>query len=208
MATGGGSPGGRKEEDFRHTCSLCMEPYRGRRPKLLPCFHTFCLPCLTALQLSVTAAAGTNHTDRGRLSVTAAAGTNHTDRGRLSVTAADDTNHTDCGRLSVTAAADTIHTDSGRPSCQEEQEEQSDSGKDDGNTKGAGNNSSSESTDAKTEDDVGSSQSDVDKPPVVTFPCPTCRTPVVIPKGGVACLQVSVCTSSPENGHLPTFLQL
>ena len=54
MATGGAPT--RKEEDFRHTCSLCMEPYRGRSPKILPCFHTFCLPCLTALQDSVTIA--------------------------------------------------------------------------------------------------------------------------------------------------------
>ena len=54
MATGGASA--KKEEDFRHTCSLCMEPYRGRSPKILPCFHTFCLPCLTALQDSVTTA--------------------------------------------------------------------------------------------------------------------------------------------------------
>ena len=54
MATGGTPT--RKEEDFRHTCSLCMEPYRGRSPKILPCFHIFCLPCLTALQDSVTIA--------------------------------------------------------------------------------------------------------------------------------------------------------
>ena len=54
MATGGTPT--RKEEDFRHTCSLCMEPYRGRSPKILPCFHTFCLPCLTALQDSVSIA--------------------------------------------------------------------------------------------------------------------------------------------------------
>ena len=54
MATGGVPT--RKEEDFRYTCSLCMEPYRGRSPKILPCFHTFCLPCLTALQDSVTIA--------------------------------------------------------------------------------------------------------------------------------------------------------
>ena len=55
MATGGASA--KKEEDFRNTCSLCMEPYRGRSPKILPCFHTFCLPCLTTLQDSVTTAA-------------------------------------------------------------------------------------------------------------------------------------------------------
>ena len=50
MATGGTPPSeNMKSDDFRHCCSLCMEPYRGRCPKLLPCFHTFCLPCLTAL---------------------------------------------------------------------------------------------------------------------------------------------------------------
>ena len=58
MATGGAPT--RKEEDFPHTCSLCMEPYRGRSPKILPCFHTFCLPCLTALQDSVTLATPEN----------------------------------------------------------------------------------------------------------------------------------------------------
>ena len=38
-----------KGDDFRHYCALCMEPYRGRTPKLLPCFHTFCQLCLTSL---------------------------------------------------------------------------------------------------------------------------------------------------------------
>ncbi|KAL8562459.1 hypothetical protein ACOMHN_008604 [Nucella lapillus] len=38
-----------KSSDFRH-CSLCLESYsRSRTPKLLKCFHTFCLPCLTTL---------------------------------------------------------------------------------------------------------------------------------------------------------------
>lgn len=63
MATGGAST--RKEEDFRHTCGLCMEPYRGRTPKILPCFHTFCLPCLTALQASVTIATPRNPPEDG-----------------------------------------------------------------------------------------------------------------------------------------------
>ena len=54
MATGGVTT--RKEEESRHTCSLCMEPYRERSPQILPCFHTFCLPCLTTLQDSVTPA--------------------------------------------------------------------------------------------------------------------------------------------------------
>ena len=39
----------KKTDNFRHTCGLCMESYHGRNPKILPCFHTFCLPCLTAL---------------------------------------------------------------------------------------------------------------------------------------------------------------
>ena len=54
MATGGVPT--RKEEDSRHTCSLCMEPYRERSPQILPCFHTFCLPCLNTLQDFVTSA--------------------------------------------------------------------------------------------------------------------------------------------------------
>ena len=39
MATGGAPT--RKEVD-RHTCSLCMKPYRGRSPEILPYFHTIC----------------------------------------------------------------------------------------------------------------------------------------------------------------------
>ena len=35
--------------DSRVTCCVCLEPYRGRRPKLLPCLHTLCLPCLNQL---------------------------------------------------------------------------------------------------------------------------------------------------------------
>ncbi|KAK7490551.1 hypothetical protein BaRGS_00018154, partial [Batillaria attramentaria] len=37
--------------DSRVVCSVCLEPYRGRQPKLLPCFHTFCLPCLSQIAL-------------------------------------------------------------------------------------------------------------------------------------------------------------
>ncbi|KAK7473863.1 hypothetical protein BaRGS_00034914, partial [Batillaria attramentaria] len=45
MATGGVG----ESVDSRVVCSVCLEPYRGRQPKLLPCFHTFCLPCLSQL---------------------------------------------------------------------------------------------------------------------------------------------------------------
>ncbi|KAK7107067.1 myosin heavy chain, clone 203-like [Littorina saxatilis] len=45
MATGGVDP----DLDHRKTCSICLESFRGRHPKLLPCFHTFCLPCLRQL---------------------------------------------------------------------------------------------------------------------------------------------------------------
>ena len=41
MATGGERTSGRL------TCAVCLEKYR--RPKLLPCFHTFCLTCLESL---------------------------------------------------------------------------------------------------------------------------------------------------------------
>ncbi|XP_076468550.1 uncharacterized protein LOC143299231 isoform X2 [Babylonia areolata] len=38
------------DDHCRECCSLCMEMYsRERGPKILPCFHTFCLPCLAAL---------------------------------------------------------------------------------------------------------------------------------------------------------------
>ena len=44
-------------DDFREFCSLCLECYQGRTPKILPCFHTFCLPCLTALVAAILAKA-------------------------------------------------------------------------------------------------------------------------------------------------------
>ncbi|XP_076456788.1 uncharacterized protein LOC143291074 [Babylonia areolata] len=50
------------ERDVRLSCSLCMESYRGRSPKILPCYHTFCLPCLIALEASA-AAAGSSAPD-------------------------------------------------------------------------------------------------------------------------------------------------
>ena len=40
MATGG-EPA---VEVNKLTCAICLEKYR--RPKLLPCFHTFCQSCL------------------------------------------------------------------------------------------------------------------------------------------------------------------
>ncbi|XP_070209010.1 paramyosin-like isoform X2 [Littorina saxatilis] len=45
MATSGGD----SVLDSRYTCSICLEPFKGRHPKILTCFHTFCLPCLTQL---------------------------------------------------------------------------------------------------------------------------------------------------------------
>ncbi|XP_025098760.1 uncharacterized protein LOC112566674 isoform X3 [Pomacea canaliculata] len=42
---------GSAPDDERSTCSVCLEPYKGRNPKLLPCFHTFCLPCLKDLEV-------------------------------------------------------------------------------------------------------------------------------------------------------------
>lgn len=37
--------------DVATICSVCLEPYQGRTPKLLPCFHTFCVPCLKDLEM-------------------------------------------------------------------------------------------------------------------------------------------------------------
>ena len=30
----------------RVTCNVCFEPLKGRQPKILPCLHSFCSPCL------------------------------------------------------------------------------------------------------------------------------------------------------------------
>ncbi|KAL8602042.1 hypothetical protein ACOMHN_007312 [Nucella lapillus] len=40
---------GEKEMDSRFICLVCLERYGGREAKLLPCSHTFCLPCLADL---------------------------------------------------------------------------------------------------------------------------------------------------------------
>lgn len=47
MATGGAA-------DDPHVCGVCLESYRGRNPKLLPCYHTFCLSCLRDLKTRAT----------------------------------------------------------------------------------------------------------------------------------------------------------
>ncbi|KAK7507171.1 hypothetical protein BaRGS_00001106 [Batillaria attramentaria] len=49
MASGGKNTAG--TEVNRLTCSVCLEPFR--QPRLLPCFHTFCTPCLQELADSV-----------------------------------------------------------------------------------------------------------------------------------------------------------
>ena len=36
---------------IRASCAVCLEPLDGRHPKVLPCFHTFCSPCLDKLVL-------------------------------------------------------------------------------------------------------------------------------------------------------------
>ena len=43
MATGGST----KSSQGRLICAICLETYR--RPKLLPCYHTFCQACLESL---------------------------------------------------------------------------------------------------------------------------------------------------------------
>ncbi|KAK7492581.1 hypothetical protein BaRGS_00016247, partial [Batillaria attramentaria] len=45
MATGGA--GGAEAVRSKLECAICLEPYR--RPKLLPCFHTFCQACLQSV---------------------------------------------------------------------------------------------------------------------------------------------------------------
>ncbi|XP_025084693.1 uncharacterized protein LOC112558469 isoform X3 [Pomacea canaliculata] len=48
--------------DIRVTCSVCLESYSGRQPKLLSCHHTFCLQCLSFIaQTSGCADDGSNN---------------------------------------------------------------------------------------------------------------------------------------------------
>ncbi|XP_025098012.1 tripartite motif-containing protein 45-like isoform X2 [Pomacea canaliculata] len=53
----------KRGSDLRLSCSLCMESYRGRTPKLLPCFHTFCLPCLENIVVTATSKKSASHAD-------------------------------------------------------------------------------------------------------------------------------------------------
>ena len=161
MATGA-AENKMKSDDFRHTCGLCMEPYsRGRSPKLLPCFHTFCLPCLTSLAENVTST-----TTRGE------------NRGRTEEEAAD-----------TTADGETRKGDGHEETAvgveeklQEEEEEMEEENEDGEQGKG-------EKTRGEGDDDEGKGEKASD--PGDVFLCPTCRAPVTVPKGGVAALQVS-----------------
>eukprot|EP00745_Piridium_sociabile_P002049 TRINITY_DN11222_c0_g1_i3.p1 TRINITY_DN11222_c0_g1~~TRINITY_DN11222_c0_g1_i3.p1 ORF type:complete len:147 (-),score=29.85 TRINITY_DN11222_c0_g1_i3:47-487(-) len=145
MASGGPSGQKGKEVDLHHTCGMCMEPLRRRSPKLLPCFHSFCLVCLTALEKSVTSAKHEAAT----------------------------------------------HDDSGQKEAQTEQQPQADS--DHGDSEATppplseGSSPLNDVTQAGS-DDVSASPEEVAQ---VRFPCPTCRTLVDIPEGGVAAFQVS-----------------
>ena len=161
MATGA-AENKMKSDDFRHTCGLCMEPYsRGRSPKLLPCFHTFCLPCLTSLAENVTST-----TTRGE------------NRGRTEEEAAD-----------TTADGETRKGDGHEETAvgveeklQEEEEEMEEENEDGEQGKG-------EKTRGEGDDDEGKGEKASD--PGDVFLCPTCRAPVTVPKRGVAALQVS-----------------
>lgn len=43
-----------KEDDLHKCCSLCMDPLKGKRPKVLPCLHTFCSECISKLIVKAT----------------------------------------------------------------------------------------------------------------------------------------------------------
>ena len=164
MASGGADK--KKEDDFRHTCGLCMEPYRGRTPKLLPCFHTFCLPCLTALAENVTTAS-----NRGK-------------------------NEEETTDKTLEGEGEKADGSEGTAAVQEKREDGEDT--EDGEQEkkeetGDGEQEKEEETGGVGDDDgekgekagVTSSHGDA------VFLCPTCRSPVTVPQGGVAALQVS-----------------
>ena len=179
MATGA-AENKMKSDDFRHTCGLCMEPYsRGRSPKLLPCFHTFCLPCLTSLAENVTST-----TTRGE------------NRGRTEEEAADTTadGETRKGDGHEEAADTTADGETGKGDgheetavgveemLQEEEEEKEEENEDE--EQGKGEETRGEGDDDERKGEKASDPGDV-------FLCPTCRAPVTVPKRGVAALQVS-----------------
>ncbi|KAK7500421.1 hypothetical protein BaRGS_00008328 [Batillaria attramentaria] len=135
MATGGAERNV-QGDDFRQTCGLCMESYRGRQPKLLPCFHTFCLPCLTTLAETAATSANTRQKESS----------------------------TDTKKQEITGAADEVSGGTGG--------DEGDGGDFSGGLRDAENHHG----------DTGE---------VIMFLCPTCRSPVRVPDGGVKNLQAN-----------------
>ena len=162
MATSGAD--NKKADDFRHTCALCMEPYRGRNPKLLPCFHTFCLPCLTELAENVTATATSENLTENSEKAEVTAGDENTEDGEGEKTES----HEHVARKESRELPGYIHED--------EETRQEAGGDEEEVRRGCGAVTSIEAVSHPLCERV--------------FLCPTCRAPVTVPQAGVAVLQV------------------
>ncbi|XP_076469336.1 uncharacterized protein LOC143299789 isoform X2 [Babylonia areolata] len=173
---GGGRGGGGSETEqddcFLESCSVCLEPYGvDRAPKILSCFHTFCLPCLTALAESAAATAAATTTASAGLAVVTEAGCGGKEE-LLGEEAAE-------RKLAAEDRFDSSsaqHEDRGTKDNVEEGC---------AGNEGDGNESVKEE---ETEEEEASSR--VAQSPKV-FVCPTCRAPVTVPEGGVAVLQTN-----------------
>ena len=167
MATGGGGvENNLKADDFRHICSMCMELYGEQNPpKLLPCFHTFCLPCLTTLAEDVTTA--TPAASKVEEAETAGKAVEE-EREKEDAAAGSDEETAD---VKEQPQIDLVKTEGA-----EEEEEYEEKG---GETKGG-------DADGKGEKPGEATCNHGD-----AFLCPTCRASVTVPEGGVAALQVN-----------------
>ena len=176
MATGA-AENKKKSDDFRHTCGLCMEPYsRGRSPKLLPCFHTFCLPCLTALAGNVTSTT-TREENRGR-----------TEEETSDITADGETREGDGHEETAVGVEEKLQEEE-EEEKEEEKEEKEEEKEEKEEENEDGEQGKEEENRGKCDDDEGKGEKASD--PGDVFLCPTCRAPVTVPKGGAAALQVS-----------------
>ncbi|XP_076446901.1 uncharacterized protein LOC143284131 [Babylonia areolata] len=214
-ASEGRGGGGKTEQDdfFLESCSVCLEPYVGRDPKILSCFHTFCLPCLTALAAESAAVAAAATTSG--LAVVSEAGCGKDELGTEERKPAEDrvdssAQHEDRGRKNNVEEGDAGNEGDENDSIKEEEREkesvkeeetENESIKEEEREKESVKEEETERESFKEEEREEEAarsklaQSPSRAAPDVTsgavFLCPTCRAVVTVPEGGVAVLQTN-----------------
>ncbi|XP_076455870.1 transcription intermediary factor 1-alpha-like [Babylonia areolata] len=155
---------GKPEDDFRESCALCMELYVGRTPKILPCFHTFCLPCLTALAESAAA------TETSGMTVCEAG--EKEERGTEETESEDD---------EADRNAQPENREDGGGERQGEEGRGGEEGGEEEGVKEEGGEAGGGVAPSRPADGTAGA----------VFLCPTCRAAVTVPDGGVAVLQTN-----------------